>query len=172
MYFDKYYGAIEDSMHLVQSVFMRAADSHESLDSAAAAIIVEYRAAGERLPGFGHRVHTADPRTARLIEMAEKLGLAGQGVAVLRALEASLAGQCKRLPVNVDGAIAGLLIDLNIPAELANAFFMIARVPGLIAQVHEEMTREKPMRRIHPSDHGYDGPPSRSVGAGFRDGAT
>jgi citrate synthase len=34
----------------------------------------------------------------------------------------------------------------------------MARVPGLIAHIYEEKTRERPMRRIHPSDHEYDGP--------------
>jgi hypothetical protein len=36
---------------------------------------------------------------------------------------------------------------------------MIARTPGLIAHVIEEQTREKPMRRIDPVNHGYDGTP-------------
>ena len=40
---------------------------------------------------------------------------------------------------------------------------MIARTPGLIAHVIEEQTREKPMRRIDPVNHGYDGPPARSL---------
>jgi citrate synthase/citryl-CoA lyase len=34
---------------------------------------------------------------------------------------------------------------------------MMARVPGLVAHVYEEQTRERPMRRIHPTDHEYDG---------------
>jgi citrate synthase len=42
---------------------------------------------------------------------------------------------------------------------------MIARTPGLVAHVIEEQTREKPMRRIDPVNHGYDGPPPRSVSA-------
>ncbi|MBZ0288341.1 MAG: citryl-CoA lyase, partial [Anaerolineae bacterium] len=65
----------------------------------------------------------------------------------------------RALPVNVDGAIAALLVDMQLPPELANTFFMIARVPGLVAHVHEEKTRQRPMRAIHPTDHSYDGPP-------------
>ncbi len=63
----------------------------------------------------------------------------------------------RTLPVNVDGAMAALLLDLGIPPELGNTFFMMARVPGLVAHVYEEATRERPMRRIHPTDHEYDG---------------
>jgi len=46
-----------------------------------------------------------------------------------------------------------------------NGIFMIARTPGLIAHVIEEQTRERPMRRIDPVNHGYDGPPPRSLSA-------
>ena len=44
-----------------------------------------------------------------------------------------------------------------------NGIFMITRTPGLIARVTEEQTREKPMRRIDPVKHGYDGPAPKSV---------
>jgi len=44
-----------------------------------------------------------------------------------------------------------------------NGIFMIARTPGLIAHVIEEQTRERPMRRIDPVNHGYDGPPPRTL---------
>jgi citryl-CoA lyase len=40
---------------------------------------------------------------------------------------------------------------------------MIARTPGLVAHVIEEQTREKPMRRIDPVGHGYDGPAPSSI---------
>jgi succinyl-CoA synthetase alpha subunit len=41
---------------------------------------------------------------------------------------------------------------------------MIARTPGLVPDMIEEQTREKPMRRINPVKDGYDGPAARSVG--------
>jgi citrate synthase len=44
-----------------------------------------------------------------------------------------------------------------------NGIFMIARTPGLVAHVLEEQTREKPMRRIDPVKHGYDGPAPRGL---------
>ncbi|NOR82589.1 MAG: citryl-CoA lyase, partial [Ardenticatenales bacterium] len=69
----------------------------------------------------------------------------------------------KSLPINVDGAIAAILVDLRMPRELANGFFIMARVPGLMAHINEEKSRMRPMRRIHPTDHEYDGPPSRSI---------
>jgi citrate synthase len=67
------------------------------------------------------------------------------------------------LPINVDGAIAAILVDLEIPPDIGNAFFIMARIPGLVAQIFEEQTRERPMRRIHPTDVSYDGPGPRSL---------
>ena len=157
-------GAIADCMGVLEQTISRSAQSGRPLEAAAAEIVAEYRAAKTRIAGFGHRVHTADPRTRRLLALAAELGLAGQGVAAARGLETAFASGGKLLPVNVDGAIAALLVDLSIPRELANAFFIMARVPGLVAQVYEEQTRQPPMRRIDPRESEYDGPPARAVG--------
>jgi hypothetical protein len=40
---------------------------------------------------------------------------------------------------------------------------MIARVPGLVAHAVEEQARERPMRRIDPVNHVYDGPAPRPL---------
>ena len=89
----------------------------------------------------------------------ETMSLAGKHVAMIEAIAAAYAQSSGRaLPVNVDGAIAGVLLDLGIAPELGNTFFMMARGPGLVAQVYEEQTRQRPMRRIHPTDVDYDGP--------------
>ena len=69
----------------------------------------------------------------------------------------------KELAINVDGALAALLLELEIPAELANGFFIMARVPGLIAHIHEEWMLQKPMRTINTSLHRYTGKPERSI---------
>ena len=80
-----------------------------------------------------------------------------------RAVEKAFADAKRSLPINVDGAIGAILADLGINPAAFNGIFMIARTPGLIAHVIEEQRREKPMRRIDPVNHGYDGPPSRTI---------
>lgn len=96
--------------------------------------------------------------------MADEMGISGHGVAMARAFEKALEKSLgRRLPLNVDGALAALLVDLDFPPELGNAFFIIARVAGLAAHAHEEMTHQRPMRRIHPTDHEYDGPAAREL---------
>ncbi len=152
-------GAIEEGMKLFWAIARRANEKNITPKEAAAELLEEMKAKGERASGFGHRLHTQDPRTTRLFSLADELGLAGQFVQIAREVEAYLeASVGKKLPINVDGAIAALLCELDFPPELGNAFFIIARVPGLVAHVYEEKIRMKPMRKIHPEDFEYDGP--------------
>lgn len=157
-------GAIEEGMNLFRAVAKRADEKKIAEDEAAGEILAEMKARGERASGFGHRVHTEDPRTTKLYTLAEELNLSGRHVRISRIIEKILKESLgKALPINVDGAIAALLCDLGIPAEIGNAFFIIARVPGLVAHIHEEKTRMRPMRKIHPLDFEYDGPKERET---------
>jgi len=156
-------GAIEDSMRLLLEAIDRLDGEHPPAE-VASEMLAELKAQGKRAAGFGHRIHTDDPRTKRLLALAGELGVSGNGVMMARAFEEALEESLgRRLPLNVDGALATLLVDLGFPPELGNAFFTIARVTGLAAHVHEEMARQRPMRRIHPTDHEYDGPAPREL---------
>ncbi|MDH3276294.1 MAG: citryl-CoA lyase, partial [Gammaproteobacteria bacterium] len=111
--------------------------------------------------GIGHRVHTADPRTAVLFSLARDSGAAGDGVAFVVALEAAVAELIKPMPANLDGALAAVLFDLGFPPLFAKLVFIIGRVAGLSAHVMEEYTRERAMRIRIPVS--YDGPPARDM---------
>ncbi len=156
-------GAIEDCARQLKAIADRAISESISIDEAAARTLAEMREAGERMAGFGHRVHTKDPRTGRLFELAREAGVDGVHMKAARAVEKSFADAKKALPINVDGAIGAILADLGMNPAAFNGIFMIARAPGLVAHVIEEQTREKPMRRIDPVNHGYDGPAARSL---------
>jgi succinyl-CoA synthetase alpha subunit len=156
-------GAIEDCARQLKAIADRAARESISLEEAATRTLATMREAGERVSGFGHRVHSKDPRTARLFELAREAGVDGVHMQAARAVEKAFADAKKSLPINVDGAIGAILADLGMNPAAFNGIFMIARTPGLIAHVIEEQTREKPMRRIDPVNHGYDGPPARSL---------
>jgi len=121
-----------------------------------------------RIPaGFGHRIHTFDPRAGRLLQLARELELDGEYVRMVREIERELQSRPdadeRPIPLNVDGAIAAVCGDLGFDPGLANSLFIIARVPGLIAHAHEEHERHQPMRQIDPRDHVYDGPPFRRL---------
>lgn len=161
---NRFHGAaISDGMNVLIEGIQRAKDEKKSLQEVAAEIIAEYQAQKKRIGGLGHRIHTDDPRTSKLFSLAKELNLAGQGVEMIQAFHNHFLSIGKNLPINVDGAIAALLVDLEIPSEIGNAFFIMARVPGLVAHIHEEQTNERPMRRIHPTELSYDGPGPRKI---------
>lgn len=154
-------GAIEDAARYLGGLLAKAAEMRVGLDEVATAEVAKIKGSGDRISGFGHRVHTKDPRTARLFELAAAAGLTeaqGRHIGAARAVERAFATIGKPLPINVDGAIGAILADLGLDPRVFNGIFMIARTPGLVAHVVEEQTREKPMRRIDPVNHAYDGP--------------
>src|SRR6266436_2656280 len=156
-------GAIEDCARQLKAIADLAASESISMGEAATRRLAAMRETGERMPGFGHRLHTKDPRTARLFELAREAGVDGIHMQAARAVEKAFAEAKNSLPINVDGAIGAILADLGMDPAAFNGIFMIARTPGLVAHVIEEQKREKPMRRIDPVNHGYDGPPLRSL---------
>lgn len=157
-------GAIEDCMLILKSAMDLQKERSISPANAVKEIIQRYRAEKKRLSGFGHRLHTNDPRTHKLFSLADELGIAGDYCNMANTFVSQLKEVTgKDLPLNVDGAIAALLCEMDFDPILANGFFMIARVPGLIAHIYEEKTRQKPMRKIHPTDVTYDGPENRSL---------
>jgi citrate synthase len=157
-------GAIEDCMLILKQGMDLVKNENKSFEEAAKAVILSFRASKKRLSGFGHRVHTNDPRTTKLFKISEDLDIAGDFVKLAQVFVSVLKQETgKDLPLNVDGAIAALLCEMDFDPVLANAFFMIARVPGLVAHIYEEKTRMKPMRKIHPTDVEYDGPEERSL---------
>jgi citrate synthase len=157
-------GAIEGCMRVLNDLVAYKHEKGLDAQTAAREKMAEFRAQKIRVPGYGHRVHTDDPRTKRLFALAEETGVAGEYVEMGQALQQAMKESTGRdLPMNVDGGIAAVLCELGFPPELGNGFFAISRTVGLTAQVYEEMTRERPMRRIDPTAHEYDGPPERSL---------
>jgi citrate synthase len=156
-------GAIEDCMRMLLEGIKLLLNKSESLEEIADQLISSITGSGRKIPGIGHRIHSNDPRTAKLFALAQDAGLDGDGVRLLAQIQKNLEKNGKTLPINVDGAIAAILVDLDFPPELANAFFFISRLPGIVAHVYEEQTRERPMRRIHPTNHSYDGPEARTL---------
>ena len=109
-------------------------------------IVLEYSGNNKRIPGFGHRVHTSDPRTISLFRLARELDLVGQHVNLILAIESILCeAKGKKIPINVDGAIAAILLDLGLDWHLSKSIFIISRTVGLSAHVNEEMMAGKPL---------------------------
>ena len=156
---DEHGGAGSLCMEMIEAGVARASAEGVSIADAAVRVVTEARAAGQRLAGFGHRVHKVDPRTEILFSMARQRGVAGHGITFIEGVEAALRAAGKTLPINIDGALAAVLYDLGFPSAFGKLVFLIGRVAGLTAEVAEEYAREKPMRIRIPV--AYDGVPPR-----------
>lgn len=157
-------GAIENCQRTLLKAMELKKQENTSIEEAGKKIVQEAIHNKKRLSGFGHRIHTNDPRTARLFKMLSEMDMEGDYIKLIKVMESSFEEiKGKKLPINVDGAIAAVLCELDFEPELGNAFFMIARMPGILAHVTEERKRQKPMRRINPLDYQYDGPEYRPL---------
>lgn len=157
-------GAIEDAMRALSRAVQTQTAENVDAQIAAEKTVAEYKNRAERISGFGHRFHAADPRTRRLFALARELGVAGKFVEQAEILAKVLSEKSgKPLPLNADGAIAALLCEMNFPSAVANGIFMIARVAGLVAHAAEEQERNPPMRTVNVEDYEYDGETARKL---------
>jgi citrate synthase len=152
-------GAIEKGALFLQNGVKRAKEEGKNATEIAKVLVAESKEKKKRILGFGHRIHTDDPRTKRLLSLADELGISKEHVLLSRAIAVELEKDLgKKLPINVDGCIAALISDMDLDWRLGKAFFLIGRCAGLTAQVYEEISREKPMRRMWSAEVEYDGP--------------
>lgn len=110
---------------------------------AVANAIAQHRAARRPIPGFGHPLHAGgDPRANLLLRLADEKGVAGPHIAMLRAVKAALPGALGRdLPINVNGAIPAVMLDVGFPVAALKGISLLARTASLIAHLREETER-------------------------------
>ena len=161
---DAHGGAIEKGAKFLQDGITRMNKEGKTAEEMAKILVKESKEKHKRILGFGHRVHTSDPRTKRLFSLANELNIAGDHIALSKAIERELEKSAgRKLPINVDGAIAAIISDMGFDWRLGKAFFLLGRVAGLTAHVYEEQTREKPMRKMFTVECEYDGPDERDI---------
>ncbi|MGH9283371.1 MAG: citryl-CoA lyase [Acidimicrobiales bacterium] len=161
---DQHGGAVDAAARLL----LDAADLPDR--EAALEVAGRVKAEGRRLPGYGHIVHDPDPRAGRLFEVAGELGFRGRWCRLAEAMEGvteEIFG--RQLRMNVDGALAAIMLELNLDWRLGKAFYVIARTPGFVAHVFEEQTRERPYRDVGWQNVAYEGPGPRPVPPGADD---
>lgn len=128
-------------------------------------VVVEYRERKQRFEGFGHPMHKdGDPRAELLFGIAEQLGIAGAHVQLVRLLDQEIAASVgRRLPVNVTGAVAALLLDLGFPWMAIRGLVIVPRTTGLLGHVVEELEQGGKWRHASSDHVEYTGPPLRKV---------
>ena len=163
-------GAGQQCMELYRDIDAEAGPGGD-LKAVATTVIERHRKAGEQIvPGFGHRFHPVDPRTAPLFALvaeAVKAGtVSGRFAAIGGAVEQALGAIKKRhIPMNIDGITAVIFCELGFEPELGRGLFILSRSVGILAHAWEQKQRGRrimgPMPREIPFR--YSGAPLRDV---------
>jgi len=140
----QFIGTMENAAKLLHLVMNDPA----GIEIAARREITAIRQARAMLPGFGHHLHRPDdPRSPKLFEIA--LGfedISGNAIAALKTISGSVDEIYGRhLTINATGAIAAILMEIDVPVEIMRDFAVISRSAGLVAHINEE--RQKPTAR-------------------------
>ena len=112
----------------------------EGLDARAQAIAARHRDARKPVHGFGHPHHKPDdPRTPRMLAVAEGEGVAGRHVAALKVLSRHVdAAYGRHVTINATGASAALLGEIGIPQKVMRGVAVVSRSAGLVGHIYEE----------------------------------
>ncbi|MEX0616518.1 MAG: citryl-CoA lyase [Candidatus Woykebacteria bacterium] len=149
-------GAIESCAKILQDAVKKSSKSSDIVEKA--------RFKSERIPGYGHKIYETDPRTQAILKVAGEQDFKGPHIEIALEIEKELEKAVgKKLCLNIDGITAAVMSELGFAPELGNGFFIISRIAGLVAHVHEEKTREKPVRRLEEDEVSYDGSQPRDL---------
>ena len=167
---DVHGGAGEQALALYVQVDSRL-ESGSALQDAVRTVLAEHvHQHGKAIPGFGHRFHPVDPRTAPLLERVAQAAadgvVTGRFAAIGLAIEEALAARrARRIPMNIDGVTAVIYGELGFPAPLARGLFCLSRSVGLLAHAWEQMQQGERIKGPLPKawTPSYAGPAAREV---------
>ena len=129
-----------------------ANEEDEGLESIARDIVAQYRSQGKRVPGFGIPLHMQDPRTPALLKVAAKNGLLGVNCRLLKAVETEIEKSSRRrVPANLDGVGAALVLDLGLPVAATRMFIITPRTVSMTAHFLEEQAQGTAWRHVDES---------------------
>lgn len=141
-----------------------ATESGTALADHARDIVAAARAKKERIEGYGHPLHPkGDERVDTMVALARELGLVGRHLELALVIADEIQKQSGRsIPLNVDGGMAAILMDLGFDWRLVRVFVFVPRAAGIAGHAVEEIVRERGWRVVAKRDDiEYDGPPIR-----------
>lgn len=157
-------------IHSLAAGLMALGPYHGGAISGAAIMIEQVKAHGldslqadldakKRMSGLGHPHYKLnDPRADQLFALAREQGINHTHQDLMMDIQKYVHDQIDRhLVINIDGAIAALLLDLGFPTQAGNGLFALSRTGGMIAHVLEEY-QEKPVRRIDEDEVEFQPP--------------
>lgn len=104
-------------------------------------IVGRYRQDRRSLPGFGHGTHKPDdPRALKLFKIASESGCAKGYVRIIQRLGNEVDKQYGRhITINATGAIAALLLEIDVPVAAIRGYSVVSRAGGLVGHYLEEL---------------------------------
>lgn len=170
---DVHGGAGEQAVELYLAIASRldaGATEDESVSTGLQAFVESH---GKVIPGFGHRFHPVDPRSAPLLELvdeaAERGEVSGRFARIGRMVEAKLsASKGKPIPMNIDGTTAVIYAELGFPAPLARGLFCLSRSVGVLAHAWEQTEQGGRIKGPIPRQYipTYEGQAQRKIPPG------
>jgi citrate synthase len=136
-------GSAERCGQFLDECLALAARENLSPRDAAHRAVTQLRAEKKAIPGLGHPQHDkGDPRANLLLQLAEEHGIVGRYITMLLAVRDVLPEVLGRaLPINVNGAIPAVMLDVGFPLAALKGISLLARTAGLIAHLQEESER-------------------------------
>ena len=143
--------APDDAGRFIAETFATAGHAGAPDEAAAAAEIDRLRAAGRRVPGFGHpNFRFTDPRAQKLKQIAEAEGVWGPLCDWYEALHRAFIAKAGKpeIVINEVGMMAAILAQMGFtPAEMTG-IALLSSMPGVIAHLSEEMQSKVRIRAI------------------------
>ena len=167
---DVHGGAGEQAVELYQDIAARIDAGAGEADAVGDGLDAFVEANGKVIPGFGHRFHPVDPRSAPLLalvdEAAQQGTVSGRYAAIGRAVARHLAAKKgKPIPMNIDGATAVIYLELGFPPALGRGLFILSRSVGILSHAWEQSQQGGRIKGPMPPsvNYTYAGPAPRDL---------
>jgi ATP-citrate lyase alpha-subunit len=118
------------------------------------------------VPGIGHRVKSVrnpDKRVKELVGYVKGLGIKTPCLDFALEVEKVTSAKKENLILNVDGAMAAVLVDIGFPIDSLNGFFVLARTIGLIGHWVDQKRQDSRLIRLFDYLVNYAAPKRREV---------
>lgn len=132
-------GSVEGSAKMLIEAMPQPRDPAEFC-AIAGEIVAAFAARKAIIPGIGHPFHKPiDPRTPRLIAIAQETGFNGQYVSLVQEVASQAGARLKRdLPCNATGILGALCCEMGIDWKICRGLGVMARAVGLVGHILEE----------------------------------
>lgn len=127
-------------------------------------LVVKCKKEHVRIPGYGHKILKDDHRASVVFRVAKKNNFYKEHCKLAEKIYTELnKTSSKHLPLNIDGAMGAIISDMGFDWRMAKGFFIIGRVPGLVAHTYEELIGSGGLRRLSEDDVEYTGEENKNL---------